>query len=102
MPKNLPKVRDLIHKARSKWYDLGLELGVEEETLKTIRKDNNYETEACFRDMLSAWLKMVDPCPSWEGLIAALKKSCIGHEELADKVRKDQGIPEQPADELHG
>ena len=35
---------------------------------------------------------MIDPCPSWEGLVAALKQPYIGHEELADKVNKEQGI----------
>ena len=93
---NLPNLRALIHKACPKWYDLGLELRVEEATLKIIRTDNNNETEACFREMLSAWLKMIDPDrPSWEGLIMALKQPYIGHEDLAKKVRKEQGIPEQ-------
>ena len=107
--KNLRKVRALIHNACPKWYDLGLELEVEEATLEVIKSNNNNETESCFRDMLLAWLKMIDPHPSWEGLIAALKQPYIGHEELADKVRKDQGIPEQldaaqpeAISELHG
>ena len=97
--KNLRKLRNLIHKACPKWYDLGLELGVEEETLKIIKNDNNNETETCFREMLSAWLNnMTDPHPSWEGLIAALKQPYIGQEELANKVRKEQGIPDESAD----
>ena len=90
--KNLPKVRALIHKACPQWYDLGLELGVEETTLDVIKNDNDNKTEICFRAMLSVWLKMIDPCPSWEGLVAALKQPYIGHEELADKVNKEQGI----------
>ena len=41
MSKNLPKVRALIHKACPQWYDLGLELGVEEATLNIIQSDCN-------------------------------------------------------------
>ena len=95
---NLPKVRALIHNACTKWYDLGLELGVEKVTLDIIRTNYHDETETCFREMLSEWLNMIDPRPSWEALIAALKQPYIGHEELAKKVRKEQGIPEEPAD----
>ena len=93
MSKNLPKVRALIHKACPQWYDLGLELGVEEATLNIIKSDSSNKTETCFREMLSTWLKMIDPQPSWEGLIAALKRPYIGHAKLADEVRKEQGIP---------
>ena len=96
MSKNLPKVRTLIHKACSKWYDLGLELGIEDVTLDIIESNCHGDVETCFRKMLSEWLKMINPRPSWEGLIAALKKSYIGHKKLADEVRKEQDIPETP------
>ena len=96
MSKNLPKVRALIHKACPKWYDLGLELGVEDVTLDIIKSNCHDDVETCFRKMLSEWLKMIDPQPSWERLIAALKKPYIGHEKLADTIRKEQGIPEAP------
>ena len=62
-------------------------------TLQTIKSDCNSEVEPCFREMLSAWLKMTSPRPSWEGLIVALNRPYIKCEELADKVREDQGIP---------
>ena len=100
---NLPKVRALVHNACPKWYDLGLELGVKEVTLQTIKSDCNSEVEPCFREMLSAWLKMTNPRPSWEGLIAALKQPYIKCEELADKVSEEQGIPKaQDAAEVEG
>ena len=91
--KNLPKVRALIHKACPQWYDLGLELGVEETTLNIIKSDCDNKAETCFREMLSVWLKMTDPRPSWKALVAALKQPYIRHEELADKVNKEQETP---------
>ena len=106
--KNLRKLRALIYEACPQWYDLGMELRVETVTLDVIKSDNKNDTKACFREMLSEWLKMIDPCPSWKELIAALKQPCIGHRKLADKVREEQGIPEQSDEteetvsELHG
>ena len=93
MSDNLPKVRALIHNACPNWYDLGLELGVKEVTLQIIKSDCNSEVEPCFREMLSAWLKMTNPRPTWEGMLAALEWPYIKCEELADQVREDQGIP---------
>ena len=46
---------------------------------------------------------MTNPRPSWEGLIAALKRPYIKCEELADKVSEEQGIPKaQDAAEAEG
>ena len=43
--------------------------------------------------MLSEWLKMVEPRPLWDGLLAALESPPVGREDLADQVRAQQGIP---------
>lgn len=95
VPKSLPKVLKLIWKARDKWFNLGLVLGVDEIALKML-KHRYSDEEACFREMLSTWLKMIDPLPSWEGLLAALREPPVGHALLAEHVRIKQGIPEQP------
>ena len=96
VPANLPKVRNLIWDASPKWYDLGLELGVREVTLRIIKKSCDGEVGSCFTEMLSTWLKMVDPRPSWEGLIEALEQPAVGYADLAETVRAKQGIPKPP------
>ena len=92
VPANLSKVRNVIWDAKTEWYDLGLELNLSESTLQTIKKDNPTDVKACFREMLSKWLKMVDPLPSWEGLLEALKKPCVGHKNLAMKIAREHQI----------
>ena len=87
---NLSKLRNLIWGACPDWFDLGLELGVEETTLRVIKQNNPEATKQCFTDMLSEWLKMANP--SWEGLIAALEQPSVGHEELARKVEAEIGV----------
>ena len=89
---SLGKVLNLLWNARTKWFNLGLGLGIDQETLKMLKR--NYPNEDdCFREMLSEWLKTIDP--TWEELIAALTQPSVGCEHVAAKVRKEQGIPEQ-------
>ena len=44
-------------KYQVKWYDIGLQLEIEEYVLDTIRYDCQNKIGACFRDMLAHWLK---------------------------------------------
>ena len=90
---NLGQLLDLLYDACHKWYNLGMTLGIKEAKLEIIRSNWPRDEEACFREMLSEWLKTTDPDPSWEGLIAALKQHCVGSKKLADKVREELGIP---------
>ena len=60
------------------WYDLGLQLGLYDNTLKDIRA--NYKDVAeHFRECMSAWLRGEDKVketedgPSWLSLVVALK-----------------------------
>ena len=67
-------------------------MGLDVTSLNEIMEDNPDSTEKCFTDMLSKWLKMVEPPPSWEKLLVALKHPSVGHAELVDEVTKKLGI----------
>lgn len=86
-------MRNLIRDARLKWFYLGLELGIDETTLRVIKQDHRDDTEQCFTEMLSVWLKMASPMPSWEALLAALKQPSLGLEGLVVHVKKKLGLP---------
>ena len=73
VPGNLSKLLNLLVNASPEWMDLGLQLGIDQTTLRVIERDHRDMTRRCFMEMLSEWLKMIDPFPSWEGLIVALK-----------------------------
>ena len=75
---------DLI-KISHKWYDLGLQLGVEEGTLENIKSDNHENSQNCLRGMLSTWLK-VDPKPMWDTLCTALRSRTVGANRLASDL----------------
>ena len=91
IPDNLGKVRDLIISAQTKWIDLGLELHIKMTELEVIEKDR-HDVDSRFREMLRTWLKMVDPSPSWEGLIVALEKESVGCDDVAEVVRQMLGV----------
>ena len=95
---NLPKLCNLLADASPEWMDLGLQLGVDQATLRIIRQDNHHVIEDCFTDMLSEWLKMIDPLPSWEGLIAALESPSVNQKDLASVVMNELGIPVETED----
>ena len=82
-----------IWDARHKWYKLGVELGIKQETLKSIMA-NYPNDEACFKEMLSAWLHSA-PHPSWEGLLAALEQPDVGYSELTVDLRAKMDMPKQ-------
>ena len=82
--KNLRQVQRATWEGRTKWYNIGLELDIDPETLDTI-KGNNDNIDDRFRAMLTTWLKMVDPRPTWEALTEALRSPTVGYEHLAER-----------------
>ena len=82
--KDLRKVQRAAWDARAKWYNIGLELDIDPGTLDTI-KGNNDNIDDRFRAMLTTWLKMVEPKPTWEALAEALRSPPVGYEHLAER-----------------
>lgn len=63
----------------SKWFDLGLKLGLIQTRLNTIKSDNSQDSEACLQETLGKWLNRVDKVDenggaTWEALMNALEK----------------------------
>lgn len=75
-----------MYEARTKWYDIGIELKLSIGTLDTIREDFNRAAD-CLREMCIHWLKRTDPNPSWEALTKALKSPPVGEGHLAQQLR---------------
>lgn len=69
-----------------KWYDLGLQLKLTEGELKNIKGANPEDPQHCMREMLSTWLRQVDPRPTWQVLCTALRRRTVGKKELASTI----------------
>lgn len=85
MALTLTKVRDFLYGVRLKWYDIGLELEIEEEELDVIKHKENNDPSKCLREMIKVWLKSVDKPPTWEALAEALKAKAVNEVALARK-----------------
>ena len=91
---DLVEVRDLLktnHFLDSKWLDLGLQLGLLMDTLKTIEAQYEKDVSRCLLECLSQWLKRVDKVderggPNWDTLANALSK--VGERFSADNARQ--------------
>ena len=85
MELDLSTVRNEIHDARTKWYDIGIELNVDVSTLKAI--DSMYkDSKDCLREVITEWLKAVHPKPTWRSLIDALRRPAVGESKLAVEI----------------
>ena len=74
-----------LYPARTKWYDIGLMLGVPVDTLESIQSETD-DVGACLRKMLLCALKSVNPKLTWKHIIDALKSVVVSEERLADKL----------------
>ena len=66
-----PQLKDLVLVQVIRWYELGLQLGVDDRELEVIKRNNPGDLEACRRDMFRAWLR-ITPSPSYQQLVEAL------------------------------
>ena len=83
-----PQMKDLVLIKTVKWYNLGLQLGIEDTELDVIDQNNSKEIDACKRKMFQAWLR-ITPSPSYQQLVEALQT--VGETSEADSLCKKYG-----------
>ena len=83
---DLGDVLEAVWKAREKWYNIGLKLGILPGTLDAISKTANQNTDDCVSAMIKDWLKNGKPKPSWAAVAKALKSPMVGYEHLAEQL----------------
>ena len=81
---DLCKVQKCTWGARTKWYNIGLELKIDPETLSVIENDHR-NVDDCFRVMLTTWLRTK---PTLSALAEALRSPTVGYDNVADKVHQ--------------
>ena len=76
----------LYHKVADKWKLIGIYLHFPMATLNTIAAENQSDPRKCLMDMLDAWLKRVEPPPTWSSIIKTVQ--FLGDEQLAKELRE--------------
>ena len=83
--------------SETRWFELGLPLGLSKNTLDTIKTDHPQNTRQCLIECLSKWLKRADAVDSkggatWDSLSDALRS--MDEIAVADKLDKEsESIP---------
>lgn len=80
-----------IHDAKAKWEVIGIALGIGRNDIDIIRKHSTNVNDY-FREILEVWLKRIDPPPSWESLVRALRSPMVGHTKLAESIAVKHNI----------
>ena len=70
------EVLELTWKYRTQWRAIGNELGIDQETLAAISR-NERKVEDCLREMIYAWLRHNDPMPTRSVLTDALNSGHV-------------------------
>ena len=78
-------MKDLVLIKVTEWYELGLQLGVDDAELEEIEKNNRGDIRACRRNMFRAWLR-ITRSPSYQQLVEALM--AVGEDKEADLLCK--------------
>ena len=68
------------------WHNIGIQLNLENDSLKGIRYDCQGVAKDCLREMLSQWLNRAIPPPTWQELAEALE--IVDHQGIARKITR--------------
>ena len=82
---HLSQLQKLIWPARSKYSNLGLEMGIKPDTIDAIEKSNHYKVDECFKAVLQEALRSEVPLTK-HNLVNALRSSTVGFGKLASEV----------------
>ena len=69
--------------------DIGIELGLNKTDLDAIRTNFGDDPTTCFTEMLTLWLKQINPLPTQRALVEVLRNPTINLGQLAESVEKE-------------
>ena len=78
-------MNNAIWNIRSKFYNLGFNLGIDSGTLDVANKKSDDEA---LTFIVKTWLQRSTPTPTWKALIQALRRESLKEEALADEIAK--------------
>ena len=74
-------------KIHDKWRGIGLGLNLQPSQLGAIGKTSSNSLE-CLYKVVMEWLNRSNPLPTWDALVAVLRTSLVGENELANTLHE--------------
>ena len=93
---DLAAVQRKIFAVRTEWCNLGLELGQRVSTLDSINARYSGDPAKCFRQVLTEWLQGINPPPTWQAMVNALKSPTVAQHQLAEQTQSELS-PQPPS-----
>ena len=82
-----------LHAVRASWYKIGLQLDIPHTTLDCFKQSYSDQTDLMC-EMLKHWLDTaVDPPPSWEVVVAALRSPIVHQKRVAEQLESKYCVP---------
>lgn len=76
----------VVARVASKWYSLGIELGLTTDFLDAVEQNYPRDSLRCCTKVFQQWLLQPEPDRSWDKLIQALNSSSIAQSNLAQEL----------------
>jgi hypothetical protein len=73
-----------------KWEAIGIQLGIADKELKSIREKHGTVPTYAFRDMMRVWVKQDNPPPTWSNFVKALDR-LNRFQKLSDHLKSKYG-----------
>ena len=90
---NLRILLNELHSVYTSWYNIGLQLGMPYYKLDCFKQMYINPSEL-MREMLVRWFKTaIDPRPTWEAVVAALRSPSVDEQCLADQLESKYCTP---------
>ncbi len=88
----LAEIQRFLKRIEHKWYDIGLQLGLDPARLEGIRHSGQTQGERLL-SMIQLWLKGLgaDAPPTWESLCRALEGVVVEEAGVAANIRRQKG-----------
>ena len=84
--KDLPELLSLLHCVRAKWESMATQLGLSQGDIEAIALKRSHDPDDCLKEVITLWLRGVDPVPTREQLARALQSPPVGREDIAQQV----------------
>ena len=84
---NVKEVLNLMWDYRSRWRFVGIELGIDVNTLDAIEM-NNRRVEDCLTKLITTWLRCTNPKPTRSAITKALESQSV----VASATTPNEGI----------
>ena len=86
-----PELYDLVDEldcVKKKWYRIGIQLKVPDSKLDEIQDTAKDDLERALRLMIQEWLRQIEPEPTWDGIVKALRRVSVNEQRLAKNLER--------------